>query len=181
MKKKQWLILILTLATLALSACAAPTKSSEDACPTPTNDLKLLTNAEDGYCLLYPAAYSTDLPRYIVINPINSPGDIPGDAWVSIYAEAAAGRTAAQVADAEIAAVGEGFNITRTDIVVDGAQGVMVDGLPGQDSNRQVFIVNNAKLYRIMFAPWTPNIDAYPQLEELYKTVIQTLHFLPPA
>ena len=189
MNRKHWLILALMLTMLILPACTpvatqvVPTTPS-DACPSETADLKLLMNVEDGYCLLYPADYSLNIPHYIVINPIPSPGDIPGDAWASIYMEDAGGRTAAQVADADIAAVGTGFNITKSDVLVDSKQAVVVDGLPGQDSNRRVYIVSNERLYTLMFAPWSPNTNNPGQstlLEGLYGTIIDTLHFLPPT
>jgi len=180
MKKKQWLILVLVLAVLAQTACIPQvTTPAGDSCPTATADLKLLTNAEDGYCLLYPAAYSTDIPHFIVIDPVTGPGDVPGEAWVNVNVVPSAGRTAAQVADENIAALGEGFNITKTDIVVDGVSGVVVDGMPGQDSNRQMLIVNNDKLYTFTFAPWYPNTGDPTPLENLYATIAQTLHFLP--
>jgi len=67
MKTKPKLILMLMLSMLAQAACS----SSTGACPTPTSEAKLLTNAKDGYCLLYPAQYSTSLPDYIVINPVS--------------------------------------------------------------------------------------------------------------
>jgi hypothetical protein len=108
MKTKQALILIMMAGILILMACgalgattpqSAPSQvpTSEDACPIPTTETKLLMNAEEGYCLLYPAEYSTTMPNFIVINPISSPGDMPGNAWLNI-AHAASGRTAAQVA-----------------------------------------------------------------------------------
>jgi hypothetical protein len=193
MTKKQWFLLILMLTMLVQSACttvvpvnsvaltnpAEPT-SSTDECPTATADLKLLTNTEGGYCLLYPAEYSTGTANFIVINPTTAGGDMLGDAWVNISVTDAQGQTAAQVADAASAGFGEGFNITKTDNEVDGAQGVVVDGLPGQDSNRQVFIVKNDKLYQIVFEPWYPNTNSPTPLENLYTTITQTFHFLSP-
>jgi hypothetical protein len=188
MLRKQCLVIILML-MLIQTACAsttatpAPTSTEAkpvDECPAATADLKLLTNTEDGYCFLYPADYSTNLPHFIVINPITAPGDMPGEAWVFIQVEAANGRTAAQVADAAIAPLGAGFNITKSDILIDGAQAVVVDGLPGQDSNRMVFIVSNDRLYTLTFAPWYPNANDPTPLENLYTTIVQTLHFLPP-
>src|ERR1051325_1346227 len=104
MTKKQRLLLILVLTMLVQSACntivpansATPT-SSADVCPTGTADLKLLTNTEGGYCLLYPAGYSTDTANFIVINPSNaSGGDMLGDAWVNITVTDAQGQTATQ-------------------------------------------------------------------------------------
>jgi hypothetical protein len=135
----------------------------------------------DGYCLLYPAGDTALPPRLIVINPTNAPGDQPGDAWLDISVEAAANRTAAQVADGQIAAAGQGFNITRSEILVDGKPAVVVDGLPGPDPWRKVYIVNNERLYTLSFLPWSPNPNAPTPLEKLYTMVIDTLRFLPPA
>ena len=188
MTKKQRLILILMLAILAQAACtiqAAPLTSTTptnpaDACPTAATDLKLLVNNEEGYCLLYPAAYSAEVPHFIVINPVHAPGDKLGDAWVSIDVEPASGRTATQIADAEIAAAGPGFNITKSDIIVDGKPAVVVDGLPGPDPWRKVYIISNERLYTLTFLPWMPSTNALTPLEGLYKTTIDTFHFLPP-
>ena len=150
-------------------------------CPVATADMALLMNEENGYCLLHPAAYAVNLPRLIIINPINAPGDVPGDAWVNITVEPASGRTAAQAADAQITEAGEGFNITRSEIVVDGTQAIVVDGLPGPDSWRKVFAVANDRLYTMEFQPWFPSHDpSQPTpLENLYTTIIDTIHFLP--
>src|SRR5688572_16939436 len=176
MLRKQYLIIVLML-VLIQTACAsttatpAPTSTEVkpvDECPAETAELKLLTNTKDGYCLLYPADNSTNLPHFIVINPSTAPGDMPGEAWVFIQVESANRRTAAQVAEAAIAPLGAGFNITKSDILIDGAQAVVVDGLPGQDSNRMVFLVNNDRLYTLTFAPWYPNANDPTPLENLY-------------
>jgi hypothetical protein len=135
-------------------------------------------NAEAGYCLLYPTADSISLPALIVIHPTGMPGDMPGDAWAQISVEAAAGRTAAQVADEKIAEAGEGFNITRTEILIDGKQAIVVDGRPAQDPSREVFIVDNDRLYTLTFLPWTPNADWFPELEKLYSSVIASFHVM---
>lgn len=190
--------LILTLAVIMLSACSpstpediptppateAPTQSPVEqgnGCPATTADMELQVNEEDGYCLLYPAAYAVNPPRLIIINPVSAPGDVPGDAWVNIVAEPASGRTAAQVADAQIAEAGEGFGIMRSEILMDGAQAIVVDGLPGPDSWRKVFVVENDRLYTMEFQPWFPSNDpAQPTpLENLYVTITNTIHFLP--
>lgn len=175
MKTKATLILILMLTMLAQAACVP----SANACPTASADTKLLTNAEDGYCLLYPAEASSNMPGWVVINPITGPGDIPGDAWVNIQAQDAAGRTVTQFADEIMATVGPGFNITIEEVQVDGNPAIVVDGLPGLDSNRIVMIVNNDRLYTLTFMPWYPNDANSTPLENLYTMVMDTLHFLP--
>jgi hypothetical protein len=178
MNAKQSLVLILMLGMMVQAACTP----AADACPTPTIDTELLTDTEDGYCLLYPTKYSTEVPHYIVINPVSAPGDQLGDAWVSIDTEAAAGRTAAQVADAQISSAGPGFNITRSEATVDGEQAVVVDGLPGPDPWRKVFILHDERLYTLTFLPWQPDEEGagqQPPLENLYKIIMQSFHFLP--
>ena len=180
MIKKQGLILALILTMLLQTGCT----DSADACPASTSDTKLLMNAEDGYCMLYPAEYSTALPNHIVINPAVGPGDVLGDAWASIDVESANDRTAAQFADEAIASAGAGLNIQRTEAKVDGEKAVIIDGLPGQDGMRKVFIVHGDRLYTITFAPWLANardLEQTTPLGELYTTIMDTLHFLPPT
>jgi hypothetical protein len=152
------------------------------ACPAETANLKRFTNAHDGYCFLYPIEDVASPPYLVVINPngISGGDSLPGDALVEVNIEAASGRTAAQVADEKIAEAGDGFNITRTEITIDGQQAIVVDGLPGQDPWREVFIVGNDRLYILFFEPWTPNADWFPELERLYSSVIGSFHVLPP-
>jgi hypothetical protein len=58
---------------------------------------------------------------------------------------------------------------------VDNAQAIVVDGLPGPDSLRRVFVVNNDRVYLFIFMSCGHNAD----LQSLYDSTIQTLHFLP--
>ncbi|HEY6074908.1 MAG TPA: hypothetical protein VIV15_16400, partial [Anaerolineales bacterium] len=113
--------------------------------------------------------------------PFPPPGDIPGDAWVNFMVEPAAGRTAAQAADAEIADQIPGLNITRSETTMDGAPAVVVDGLSSFDSVRKVYIVMNDRLYILWFMPWFPNASAPTLLDKLYDTVMGSIHFYPPA
>jgi hypothetical protein len=153
--------------------------SLEGTCPTPTSGTKLLRNTEGGYCLLYPVEYSTSLPGNIIINPVSTPGgDMPGDAWMSVNMESAANRTAAQIADEQIASVGTGYNINRMDVMVDGEQAIVIDGLPGQDSTRKVLVVHNDRLYTLVFTPWYPNATDPTPLEHLYAMAVETFRFL---
>jgi len=140
-------------------------------------------NEEDGYCFLYPAPYSTGVPHTIIINPAAGPGDTLGDAWMWIEMENAVGRTAAQVADAEIGSAGSGLNIGGFEVEIDGGAAVVVDGLPGPDEWRRVFVVHNERLYTLTFLPWVPNTAGaeLSPLEELYTIIVQTLRFPPPT
>ena len=157
---------------------------SPNVCLTPAAGTSLLTNPEDGYCLLYPSRYSTEIPRFIVINPNGAPGDVPGDAWVYIQVEDAQGRTAEQAAEAQITAAGPGFNITRQSMTIDGELAYIIDELPGQDPNRLVFMVHNDRLYTLTFEPWKLTIlvggmGQRTALEYLYNIVMQSFRFEP--
>lgn len=168
--------------TLASIVTETPANStSTGACPSETADLKLFINADDGYCLLYPTEDTPNPPYLIIINPNGMPGDVPGDAWAQISAEEASGRTVEQVVNEQIAEAGDGFNITRDEILIDGKQAIVVDGLPGPDSWRKVFIVANDHLYTLFFLPWAPSTAEFSQLEKLYSAIINTFHFLPLA
>ncbi len=158
------------------------TLTSPNACPPETVDLKLFTNTADGYCFLYPMQDTPLPPAMVVINPNGSSGGdfLPGDALVLVNTEAALGRTAAQAADAKIAEAGEGFDITRSEILIAGKQAIVVDGLPAQDSWRVVFIVGNERLYTLFFEPWEPNAAWYSELEKLYSSVIASFHLYTP-
>ena len=177
MKTKAILVVILMFTMLAQAACVP----SANACPTATADTKLLTNTEEGYCLLYPAEASAAMPGWVVINPITAPGDIPGDAWVNIQTQDAAGRTLAQIKDEIVTTTDPGFNVTIEEVQVDGGPAIVVDGLPGQDSNRMLMIVHNDRFYTLTFMPWQPNAAEPTPLEHLYETILGSIHFLPPV
>ena len=173
-------VVLHVISTLATETPTSAT--STGACPSETADLKLFMNTEYGFCLLYPTEDSIGLPALIVINPNGAVGgDVPGDAWAQISVEAASGRTAAQVVDEKIAEAGDGFNITRSEILIDGKQAIVVDGFLAQDPPREVFIVDNDRLYTLYFLPWDPRADWFPELEKLYSSVIGSFHVLPPT
>jgi hypothetical protein len=166
-----------------LSTLSFPASStSTGVCPSEKADLKLFVNATDGYCFLYPMEKTAFPPNAVVINPNGiSGGDfLPGDALVTVSVEAASGQTAVQVADEKIAEAGEGFNITRSETWIGGKQAIVVDGLPAQNPSREVFIVDNNRLYILFFEPWAPTADWFLELEKLYSSVIASFHVLPP-
>lgn len=184
MIKKHLLILIAVAAMLAMAACY-PASDSTTACPSPTTDTKLLMNEEHGYCLLHPTGYNVVYPpmETCLAYTVNSMEcqfvtfagtDSPPSAWINV--DEALSRTAGEVADAEIAILGSGFNIERTNLTVDGERAVLMDGLPGADPVRKLVIVHNDLLYTLTFTPWDKNDTA---LVNLYTTIVNSLHFLP--
>lgn len=131
--------------------------------------------------MLYPAEFTWDGARMVVLNPSGMPGDVPGEAWVLVSISEAGGQTAAQIADAQIAeaaGMGMGAEVVRTELTVGGQPAILVDGLPAQDSVRYVYVVNNDRLYRLEFTPWYPQ-DGTSPLEKLYQVVVDSFRFLP--
>ena len=200
MFRNYWKILTLVLIVLAQTACtfsvdvvptptipvatqpvaiasATPSSAADaDGCPiAQTGDALAYRNDENRYCLLYPQSFVVMPPRFIVFNPTNSPGDVLGDAVVDIQVEPANERTADRAASDAISVVGEGFNIRMEQVVLDDTSAFVIDGIPGQDPMRNVYVVSHDRLYTITFMPWGNN----PELETAYELIMKTLHFLP--
>jgi hypothetical protein len=96
--------------------------------------------------------------------------------------EDAHGRTAEEAATALVEEF-EGFDHSVSfGVMVGGEGGFIVDNVPGQEINRQVFMVHNGRLYKFLFAPADPGRgQAYKQMETLYDTVINSFTFISPS
>lgn len=134
-----------------------------------------------GYSLYVPKDYEISSPNAEEVM-IMAPGDgHPGEgrAAAFIFVEPANDRTAEQAVEAVKAENGPGFNITvNTVLGIEDAQALVVSGIPGQDSNRQLFMVHNDRLFRILFVPDTPKVGmTYWQMEDLYAMLVNTFHF----
>jgi hypothetical protein len=181
MKRETALISILIL---VLTACSGPATAGEQAsgggpgetpCPQAGPDTRLLADPEHGYCLLYPTAYKVEKP---------SPGQTDlvigsllnvTDPRVGIAVDATSGRTAADVAD-EVAR-DLGVEVGRSTVSIGGVEAIVLDKLPGQEMNRQVFFENGGLLYRLTFVPADESLDAFSGMEQLYETVVDSFTF----
>jgi hypothetical protein len=97
----------------------------------------------------------------------------------------AEGRSTGQVADqtiAEAEASAPGISIQRASLAVGGEEAVVLDGLPGVTSSRNVLVVHNDRLYVLIFLlPDAGDAPAVERSEQLYETVIDSFTFLPAA
>ena len=74
--------------------------------------------------------------------------------------------------------MGEGGNVHITVLGMDVTPGYVVVGLPGQDFNRQLFMVHNDLLYHIWFFPDDPQQRvSYTQMENVYAMITNTFDF----
>src|SRR3990172_6286099 len=204
--------LSVTVALLALSACApsptpvptvpptpmptisssptppqqppTPTQTPGSICPSVTVGTQLLTRERMGYCVLYPEGYievDSD-PTQVCL--------VPGEPYMACHSaqaffnvEDAAGLSASQLADRMIAdaeAVVPGISIQRTSLTVGGEDAVVLDGLPGVASTRNIVVVHDDRLYALIFV-WPDAGDplAVERTERLFTTVIDSFAFLP--
>jgi hypothetical protein len=132
-----------------------------------------------GFSLYLPEGYEASTPDPSEVF-IQAPGEgHPGEtrAAAFIFVEAANGRSAEQVVEAVKTELGSGFNLSTSAMNLDGEEALVVRGLPGQDTNRQVFVVHDDVLYKLMFVPDSPRAPAYLQMEDAYAMVTNTFHF----
>jgi hypothetical protein len=132
-----------------------------------------------GYCFLIPAGYTTNVqsPDQIVVVPETIEGQ-PALAYVKV--EPATGGTAEAAADAKEASISAmGMNLTRTVTTLGGLDAVVLDGLPGQDVTRMLFVVQHDRLYELTFTPFDPRMgEVFRQMEELYAQITGSFTFL---
>lgn len=177
MKTKLFLLTVIVIAIL-LAGCAQIGGAETDAVLEATAGTEVLTSESFGYAFLYPDNYTVvtlDTGDNVVIDSIMN----HTDPRLGIDVEDAAGRTAAEVADALLAEYPEGFVIGRSTITLDGQEAVVLDQVPGQEMSRLVFVVNGDRLYRLMFTHAAPDEgETYTRMENLYTVVTNSFRFL---
>ncbi len=150
-------------------APVATTPSLAVATATETSGL-VATNEEMDYCFVYPEGFTlqTNDGQMEVVGPYSPPGPEPGLAWVDVAD--AQGRSADQVAEEEVNAFGG--NPPRYTVMLGGEEALVLDGMPGQDPVRKVYIVHGGRLYTLTFSPYlSENEAANAQMETLYASV----------
>ncbi len=154
-----------------------------DSCPESAADTRLLTNTRQGYCLLYPIEYKVEKPNQSETDLVIGGLLNVQDPRVNILVEETSGRTAEAVADevaADVESAFPGFSVERSSITLDGVEAIVLDKLPGQDINRQVFFEYDGLLYQLTFWPADENAgDAYTRMEVLYEMIVNWFTFIP--
>jgi len=202
--KKRVLTPAAVIVVLALSACNAasgtvaptepptpvptvpptPISTAEPSCPGPRAGTQLLRHEEHGYCLLYPdGLVRVDTPPYQICLVPEGPAMACHTAVALVEVTDAAGRSADQIADEWIAnseAEIPGIVIQRTSLTVSGQQAVVLEGLPGVASTRDIVIVQTDRLYKLTFVfPGPEDAPATERFELTYETIIDSFTFVP--
>jgi hypothetical protein len=163
------------------STAAPQGKLAADALPCPQDaaGMQFVADEANGYCVLVPQAFSVERPNdseMAFLGPVPESGT---QAIGLIWVEDAGGKTAAEIVAPVIAdSESLGLAVVQTQITLSGEQALVIDGLTGQDINRQVFVVHGGKLYKMMFVPDTDQDSNYETMQALYDAVIGSFAFL---
>jgi hypothetical protein len=132
-----------------------------------------------GLCFSYPQGY-TQLPNIDTVEIVapDLPGsDVRGLFWLEI--SDAYNRSAEKIADQDMT-YAAGLDVGRWTVTLDGEQAVVLDGMPGQELQRRVYVVHQQTLYVLAFWPArSENKAASDQMEALYTAVTNSWAWSP--
>jgi hypothetical protein len=186
-------ILLLAVSSLLLNACSYSFEVLSTPTPTPTVDkiempqtdqndtVELASSDSDrlGLCFSYPQGYtqlpSTDIVE--IVAPDISGTDTKGLFWIEI--SDSYDRTAEVSADQDMT-FAAGLDVGRWTLMLGDEQAVVLDGMPGQDFQRRVYVVHQQTLYVLAFMPTrSENKSANDQMEALYAAVTSSWAWSP--
>jgi hypothetical protein len=150
-------------------------------CSRSSDEVRLLINSVQGYCLQYPAEYDVFLPNKSEAKLFKRSILSGSEPSVMIRVQPAGEVTLEEAADqiARVYAI-PGTEPVRAPLVIDGEPATMLDGLSGQDPNRQVVVLHDDQLYYLTFLEFGKDMpEEYAQFESLYNTVTQSFNFRP--
>jgi hypothetical protein len=141
--------------------------------------METFSSDELGFCFSYPQGY-TSLPEsetVEIVAPALPGTDLPGIFWLEI--SDAYGRSAEVIANEDLTTAA-GLDVGVWDLTVGGDPAVALDGMPGQDFQRRVYVVHGQTLYVLAFMPTrSQNLDVSDQMEALYTAVINSWAWSP--
>ncbi len=159
---------------------AEATNKIEARCVRNSEKTQLLINSVLGYCIQYPIGYDIVFQNEMEIVLVKRSVLNAEDPHLTINVKPADGMTVEQVADQLVADYSvPGLEVKRVSLKIDQEQAIVLDGLTGQDPNRQVVVVQNDRIVHMTIAPITNSTDGLAQAEELYNTAIQSFTFHP--
>jgi hypothetical protein len=187
---------LLTIVTVVLSTCAkgtsqfntavadvfTPTPPVPESSPVQTSGnatAKFFSSDQLGLCFSYPQGY-TQIPDSdtVEIAAPDLPGtDVKGLFWLEI--SDAYNRTAEKIADQDMTTLA-GLNIGRWPVTLGGEPAVVLDGVPGQELQRRLYVVHQQTLYILAFWPTlSENKAAGDQMETLYTAITNSWAWSP--
>jgi hypothetical protein len=160
----------------------SPTEQIPESTPVQTNTtepMESFSSDKLGICFSYPQGYS-QIPYGDTVE-IVGPG-LPGSELRAIFwleKSEAFDRTTEVIADQELTIAGI-TNAGRWSITLDGEPAVVLDGMPGQDLQRRVYVVHQQSLYVLAFMPTlSGNKAVNDQMEALFSAITDSWSWSP--
>ncbi|MDX1687235.1 MAG: hypothetical protein R3248_04555 [Candidatus Promineifilaceae bacterium] len=131
-----------------------------------------------GYSLHYPEGYSVEAQEngdiFVISTLMNHT-----DPRLEVTVGDAGGATAEAAADNFVGALA-GFDVGRSTLIMNGTEAQVVDGVPGQEISRLVFLVHEGRLYQLSFTHADEQLgDAYDRMEQLFHIVVDSFQTIP--
>ena len=193
---------LFVLVSILLGACAedtppsitdltdvfTPTPQAIESTPDPTSladTARLFSNDQLELCFSYPPDY-TPYPandRVEIAAPDLPGNDVKGLFWLEV--SESLNRTAEEISDQDMnyAVTQQGVpieNLDRWTIALGGEHAVVLDGMPGQNLQRRLYVVHEETLYVLVFWPTrSENQAADDQMEALYTAVTNSWLWSP--
>ena len=138
---------------------------------------ELFSSDQLGLCFSYPQGYTQISASAVEI----AAPDLPGSGFFWLEISDANDRTAEEIADEDMANAGVPIeNLDRWTVTLGGEQAEVLDGMPGQELQRRVYIVREQTLYMLGFWPArSENKAAGDQMEALYTMVTNSWAWSP--
>jgi len=154
------------------------TPISEDTAPTSDNTvvtvpIQVAENEPYDYCFAYPQDFTLQPygSQVEVIGPFSGQGSLsPGMVWIDVTE--AQDHSAQDIANDEVKAFGG--TPPRSMVMLGNEEALVLDGMPGQDPIRKVYIVHNGFLYTLNFTHDSEDETAKDQMETLFASVISS-------
>jgi hypothetical protein len=167
----------------AVADVITPTPQVLESTPVQTSvngAAKSFSSDQLGLCFSYPQGYTQIVATALEIVAPELPGtDVRGFFWLEV--SDSYDRTAETIADQDmIYATGLGMDVGRWTVTIGGEQGVVLDGMPGQELQRRVYVVHQQTLYILGFWPArSENEVAGNQMEALYMAITNSWEWSP--
>jgi hypothetical protein len=175
-------IVSIILTVFLLTACGTAIQPVQTSVNEP---LESFSSEQLGFCFYYPKGY-TQTPNSDIVGivaPDLSGTDMKGRFWIEI--SDSYGRNAEKVADEDMtyAVTQQGVpleDLGRWTVTLGDEQAVVLDGMPGQDLQRRVYVVHQQTLYVLAFMPTrSENMVASNQMEELFAAITNSWAWSP--
>ena len=166
----------------AVTASVTPTEQVPESTSTQTSmngATDLFSSDRLGLCFSYPQGYTqSPYNDAVQIAAPDLPGsNVKGLFWLEV--SDSYDRTAEEIADQDMT-YAAGLDVGRWTVKVGGEEALVLDGMPGQELQRRVYLVRQQTLFVLAFWPArSENAAAAEQMEALYAAITSSWAWSP--